>query len=29
LPDVVLQLCEMVQWLVAAGHQEQCLQTYR
>jgi hypothetical protein len=29
LPDVVLRLCEMVQSLVAAGHQEQCLKTYR
>jgi hypothetical protein len=29
LPDVIPQLCEMVQWLVAAGHQEQCLETYR
>jgi hypothetical protein len=28
-PDVVPRLCEMVQWLVAAGHQEQCLKTYR
>ncbi|KAH8947476.1 hypothetical protein BDL97_11G043000 [Sphagnum fallax] len=29
LPDVIPRLCEMVQWLVAAGHQEQCLKTYR